>query len=82
MATKHMTIDALARMTQEGLRDVEGRLVSTMKEGFETVLEEMRGLRDDVKQSRQASRVETADLADRVATLEKRMNKVEDQVQV
>lgn len=46
---KKITIEGLAQMTARGFADVETRLKDTMKQGFQTVLEEINGLRGDIK---------------------------------
>lgn len=51
-----------------------------MKAGFETVLEELRGMRDDVKIGRQASRVESAELSQRMDVLEQELKRVKEKV--
>jgi len=51
---ERMTIDRLAHMTANEFHAVR----SEIKEGFEIVLDELRGLRDDVKQARAASNVD------------------------
>ena len=51
-----------------------------MKAGFETVLEELRGLRDDVKIARQASRADDDELRRRMDTLEQEVKRVKEKV--
>ncbi len=79
-----MTIDELGRMTARGFRDTEKRLGdkidglwNDMKAGFQLVLEEMRGFREETKIGLQAMRIEYAELRERVENLEKRMSRVE-----
>jgi hypothetical protein len=55
-------------------------LDDTVKTGFETVLEELRGMRDDMKIGRQASRVESAELSQRMDMLEQEMKRVKEKV--
>ncbi len=67
-------------MTQTGLRDVEQRLEGKierevgavrkeMYEGFQTVLQEVKGLRDEVKIYHQGTRVEYSMLQERVGSM-------------
>ena len=71
-----MTINELAGMTQRGLRDVETRLREDMKAGFQMVLEEMRGFREEMRIGLQTVRIEYAELRERVETLEADMRRV------
>ena len=80
-------IEELAEMTAKGFVDVEkridgriGSLEKTMKEGFEMVLEEIKGMREESKISRQATRIEYMELSDRVDMLERDMKKVKQKV--
>lgn len=75
-----MTINELAGMTQRGLRDVETRLREDMKAGFQMVLEEMRGFREEMRIGLQAVRIEYAELRERVETLEADMRRVKEKV--
>ena len=60
MARK-MTIDTWAEITANELRTVgKSAIEPTMKEGFEIMFDELRGLRDDLKQARAARGVEYA----------------------
>ncbi len=52
-----------------------------MQEGFGIVLDELRGLRDDVKQARAASRVEYAELRKGDA-LEEDVRKIKQKVKI
>jgi len=79
----------LAEMTAQGFVDVEKRLTDNigtgfqlMKESFEIVFEELKGIRDEVKISRQATRIEYMELSGRVDMLEKDMKKVKQKVKV
>ena len=55
-------------------------LDDTVKTGFETVLEELRGMRDDMNIGRQASRIESAELSQRMDMLEQEMKRVKEKV--
>ncbi len=77
---KEMTINELAGMTQRGLRDVETRLREDMKAGFQMVLEEMRGFREEMRIGLQTVRIEYAELRERVETLEADMRRVKEKV--
>jgi hypothetical protein len=64
---KNMTIDALAQLTEERMQEVEREVKEgfrSVNENFGLVLKVLDGLRDDVKQSRAASRVEYAELVE------------------
>jgi hypothetical protein len=70
---KKMTIETLVEITANEFRAVGKRfdsIESTMKEGFGIVLDELRGLRDDVKQTRATSRAEYPELKEKVESLE------------
>jgi hypothetical protein len=51
-----------------------------VKTGFETVLEELRGMRGDMKIGRQASRVESAELSQRMDMLEQELKRVKEKI--
>ncbi len=90
--TKKITIETLAEITANEFRTVSKRfdalegkvdtLQSTMKEGFGIVLDELRGVRDDVKQARGASSVEYAQLREKVEALEEDVRKIKRKVKV
>jgi hypothetical protein len=48
--------------------------------GFEVVLEELCGMRDEMRIGRQASRIESAELGQRMDTLEQEMKRVKEKV--
>jgi hypothetical protein len=51
-----------------------------VKTGFEAVLEELRGMRDEMRIGRQASRIESAELGQRMDMLEQEMKRVKEKV--
>ena len=76
---KKMTIDTLAQVTANEFRVVGKRfdsVESTIKEGFGMMLDELRGLRDEVKQARGASSVEYTQLREKVEVLEEDVRKI------
>ena len=80
-----MPIDQLAEITAHEFHTVGQRfdtLESTMKEGFGIVLDELRGLRDDVKQARAASNVDYAMLKEKIEALEEDMRRVKAKVKL
>ena len=58
------------------------KIEHTMKEGFEMVLDEVRGLRDDMKIDQQADRMIHGDLNERIVVLEKDMKSVKEKVRI
>jgi hypothetical protein len=56
------------------------KLEGNMKAGFETVLEELRGMRNEMKIGRQAGRIESAELSQRMDTLEQEVKRVKEKV--
>ena len=88
---KKMTIEDLAVMIQrnmaskEDVQSIRTEVVGTnevMKEGFKNVFLELDGLRDDVKQARGASRVEYAELREKVEALEEDIRKIKEKVKI
>jgi len=53
-----------------------GALEKKVGEGFEDVLEELRGMRDEMKVGRPASRLDNAELSQRMDMLEQEVKKV------
>jgi len=89
MAHKKMTIETLAAATQEQFLALERKVDSgfkevrkDMKEGFHIVLEEVKGLRDDVKIARQATRIDNAGVIERLEKLETDTKKVKEKVKI
>jgi hypothetical protein len=81
-ATKGDVEEVAAGLHTEFVRlekKVDG-LDDNIKTGFETVLEELRGMRDEMKIGRQASRVESAELSQRMDMLEQEMKRVKEKV--
>ena len=73
---KKITIEKLAEMTQNEFRGLEARMDQMVtkelfKEGFDIMLSEIKGLRTDMLDFRGATRIEYAELANRVDVLEK-----------
>src|SRR6266511_2305353 len=79
MAKKRRTIEDLAAKTQrefltmgqkiDGLANDMRAGFQVMKEGFDTVREELKGVRHEVKTAGQASRIEYAELRERMGEL-------------
>ncbi len=82
-----MTIADLAAMTQreflttgqkiDGLANDMRAGFQVMNEGFDTVIEERRGVRHAMKTAGQASRIEYAELRERVGKLEAKVEAME-----
>jgi hypothetical protein len=71
-ATKGDVEEVAAGLNKELVRlenKVNG-LENKMQAGFDTVLEELRGMRDEMRIGRQASRIESAELSQRMDMLE------------
>ncbi len=88
---KTITIEDLAGMIQrnmaskEDVQTIRAEVATTtevMQEGFAKVFGELDGLRDDVKQARAASRVEYAELREKVEALEEDVRKINQKVKV
>jgi hypothetical protein len=82
---KEMAIDRLAEITADEFPTVGERfdsLQATMREGFGIVLDELRGLRDDVKQTRAGSTVDYAMLKGKIEALEEDMKRVKEKVKL
>jgi hypothetical protein len=89
MNKENMTIGNLAAASQEQFLTLERKVDSgfkevrnDMKEGFHIVLEEVKGLRDDVKIAHQATRIDNAGVLERLENLETDMKKVKEKVQI
>ena len=78
MARK-MTIDGSAQITAREFAAVRQEMVTKdlFKEGTKMILDEIGGLREEVKIWRQETRIEVSELRERVDKLEKRMMRVE-----
>jgi len=63
---KDMTIDELARMTQEGFTETQ----KVTLEAFNNVMDGINGIRDEVRQYRTGVQVEVAELRERLMKLE------------
>lgn len=77
---KQISTNELARMVVEGFRSVDRRFDEMRlqtKEGFDAVYAELDGLKEEVRQSRFAVRIEYAALLDRIEKLEQWKRSVE-----
>lgn len=76
---KKITIDTVAQMTVQEFTAMRKEIVTKdmFKEGIRLVLDEVGGLRGDVKTWHQESRIEISELRERMDILEKRMTRVE-----
>ncbi len=63
---KDITIDELARMTQEGFTETQ----KVTLEAFNNVMDGINGIRDEVRQYRTGVQVEVAELRERLIKLE------------
>ena len=82
---KKMTIESLAQITEERIQGVENEVragFQAMKENFGMVIEVMNGLRDDVKQSNMARKVEVAQLQAKDEELEAEIKKIKQKVKI
>ena len=55
-------------------------LEQKVKGGFEVVLEELQGMREEMRIGRQAGRIESAELSQRMDMLEQEVKKVKERV--